>query len=106
MGRGGIYLFFFLLILPVHLFAKFGGQARIDSLIKELGSGKYKKLDSENIRLQTIIAFEYRVIDPNEGVRYGKIALEQALQIGWDVGTMNIYDAIGLCYLNMSDYPK
>ncbi len=54
----------------------FRGQAVIDSLVKELNSGRYDKLDSNRFHLLTDLSFECSSTNPGEGIKYASQALE------------------------------
>jgi len=79
------------------------GQARIDSLVKELNSGRYRS-DTNKVNLLCQISFEYPYINPAEGIKYGMQALELANKLSWDKGIADANSAIGGDFENKTDH--
>ena len=78
------------------------GQERIDSLTIELAGAKK---DSNNVKLLIDLCFKYYSINPDEGIKYGKQALDIAEEIKWEKGIANANGKIGINYWAKSDYP-
>ena len=79
------------------------GQALVDSL---LGQMRPSMEDSAKAKLLNAIADICKAINPNEGIRYGKQALELAEKAGWRKGMATAYTNIGLNYEAMSDHQQ
>lgn len=79
------------------------GQARIDSLLKELPSAKE---DTDNVKLLNALAFSYTNIDPASGIKYGLAGLTLAEKLGWKTGIATSNMVLGVNYFSRSDYPK
>ncbi len=80
------------------------GQAKIDSLLKELP--KMKK-DTNGVNLLKDLSFLYYGINPDEGIKYGKQGLKIAENIKWKLGSAKCYNSLGVVYsFGKSDYPK
>ncbi len=90
-----------LFTLPV--FAQKQGQTLIDSLRKALPE---KKKDTEKIMILSKLSFEYRNMNPDEGIKYGRQALALAEQKGWKKWIAKVYNNIGGNYNAKSDFPQ
>ena len=62
-----------------HLYAQLQGQARIDSLLKEL---PIQKEDTNKVKLLNELSYGYWLINPDEGIKYGQNGLELATKLG------------------------
>jgi len=79
------------------------GQAKIDSLLKELPK---MKEDTNGVILLKSLSYNYSDINPDFGIKYGKQALELAKKINWDFGKVKSYNSLGINYKAKSNYPK
>jgi len=79
------------------------GQAKIDSLLKELPNAKN---DTNHVNLLYYLCFEFGEINPNKGIEYGELGLKLSKKIKWDKGEANIYNSLGVNYISKSNYPK
>lgn len=98
--------FFFLLIFLFSSFfckAQLQGQPLIDSLLKKL---PLIKEDTNRIKILNWLAFTYKTIDPNEGIRYAQQQLELAKALDRKKAVASAYNVLGLNYQYKSDYPK
>jgi two-component system NtrC family sensor kinase len=95
-------LFILFVLLPVFVQAKLQGQERIDSLLKELLRAKE---DTNKVNLLNSLSYDYRLINTDEGIRYGLLALAQATKISWKKGVARSYHSLGVNYQVKSDYP-
>ncbi len=86
-----------------HACAKLTGQARIDSLIKELSSAKE---DTNEVNLLNSIAYAYNNTDPETGITYAQKALRLAETFGFKKGIAGANSMLGVNYMSLSDYPK
>jgi len=93
-------------LLPSHSHARLRGQARIDSLVKELESGHYSEDDTNKVKLLTDICYAYNSIRPAEGLKYGIDALVLAQSLEYKRGIADANAKIGVCHMRLSDYPK
>jgi class 3 adenylate cyclase len=84
--------------------AQLQGQAKIDSLLKELPK---MKEDTNGVNLLKDLSFLYYGINPDEGIKYGKQGLKIAKNINWKLGSAKCYNSLGVVYsFGKSDYPK
>jgi len=82
--------------------AQLSGQARIDSLLKELPK---MKQDTNAVNLLKNLSIEYLPINPDEGIKYGEQGLQLANDINWLEGKAKCNGAIGMNYsFGKSDY--
>lgn len=79
------------------------GQAKIDSLLKELPK---MKEDTNGVNLLKSLSFEYHRINPDKGLKYGKQGLKLAEKIDWALGTAKCYNCIGTNNELKSNYSK
>ncbi|GAB5466721.1 MAG: hypothetical protein Kapaf2KO_21570 [Candidatus Kapaibacteriales bacterium] len=86
---------------PTH--AQLQGQALIDSLEAELPKAKG---DTNEVKLLKYLGESYKSINPDKGVEYGLKAANLANEIDWKMGQGLSYNAIGLNYVTLSNYPK
>jgi tetratricopeptide (TPR) repeat protein len=82
--------------------AQLQGQPLIDSVLKDLSVAK---VDTARIKLLNILAFNYKSIDPNEGIKYALQQLEISKAINRKGGIASAYNSLGLNYQYKSDYP-
>jgi len=97
-----LFVIFFVLINVSN--AQLTGQAKIDSLLKELP--KMKK-DTNGVNLLNDLCFEYYSLNPDEGIKYGEQGLKLAEKLSWREGEAYCYNSLGVVYsFGKSDYPK
>ncbi len=96
-----ILLLFLVFAVPAN--AQIQGQARIDSLLRQL---KQSKEDTNKAKLLYDLSDSYVEINPEEGIKYGLLALELAEKINFNSLTANINNCIGMNFDSKSDYPK
>ncbi len=94
------------LLLPASSSARLRGQPRVDSMIKELESGRFSEDDTSKVKLLTDICYAYNSIRPAEGLKYGIDALVLAQSLEYGRGTADANAKIGICHMRLSDYPK
>ena len=58
------------------------------------------------MKILDYISSDYRLIDPDEGLRYGQQGLALAEKIGWKMGVARSYGSIASNYQYKSDYPN
>lgn len=61
------------------------------------------KEDTSTIRLMNEMAYEYRLVQPDTGLAYGKRALALAQKADWKPGIARSYNCIGINYYMLSD---
>lgn len=83
--------------------AQLKGQARMDSLLAELPKAKN---DTNKVLLLDNISSDYKSINPDEGIKYGKQQLGLSQQLKWPKGIALSYNRIGSNYIFKSDYPN
>jgi adenylate cyclase len=99
----------FLLILLSSLgvagggYAQKQGQAAIDSMLQALPK---QKEDTSKANLLTALSFTYQTINPDEGIKYGRQALELTTKLQWEKGIGNANNRLGNNYYGKSDYLK
>ena len=96
-----VFLFIILILVPHLFFAQKQGQPLIDSLLIELPKAKE---DTNKVLLLNDLTFEYYAINPDEGIKYGKMELALAEKLGWKKGKGNAYSCLGTNYYAKSDY--
>lgn len=97
-----ILLFLFIIDASVNAQPKLG-QARLDSLLAELPK---MKEDSNGVKLMTNLAFEYCLIDPNEGLKWASRELALAQKINMWRGEVWAYNDLGVNYKSKGAYPE
>lgn len=98
------YLLLLLLTLSTgHLYAKLQGQAKIDSLLKELPR---QKEDTNKAKLLNDLSYGYSGINPDEGIKYAMQDLELAAKLNWKKGIGLAYNVLGTNYQSKSDLIK
>ncbi len=90
-------------LLTIHCSAKLHGQAKIDSLLKELPR---QKEDTNKVNILNDISYGYRHIDSDEGIKYGRQALELATKLTWRKGIAGASSELGHNYDAQAEYPK
>ena len=98
-----ILLLTLLQIFYTKAFSQIRGQPVIDSLLLELPKAKE---DTNKVKILSAISYNYPYINPDEGIRYGKQALELAEKLAWTRGIASAYYSIGGNYANRSEYAK
>ena len=99
-----LFILIFILLNTPNLFAQLQGQAKIDSLLKELPK---KKEDTNAVNLLFQLSKESFSTKPDIGIEYGLQGLELAKDINWNQGVANCYSALGTNYGGgKSNYPK
>ncbi len=91
-------------LLTIHCSAQLHGQAKIDSLLKDLPK---QKEDSNKVNILYRLSKEYKNNEnPNDGLKYGLQALETATKIGWKKGIARTSLTIGLCHWRKAEFSK
>jgi class 3 adenylate cyclase len=83
--------------------AELQGQAKIDSLLKELPK---MKEDTNGVNLLAVLSKEYESINPVQGIKYGEQGLELALELNWESGEANCYNSLGVNYFRIRNNDK
>ncbi len=84
-------------------FSQKQGQARIDSLLRELPK---QKEDTNKVKLLAYLSFAYRNTDPDEGLKFGQQCFDLTKKLGWETGIGMTSAALGHNYCAKSDYAK
>jgi len=79
------------------------GQARIDSLLKEVPK---QKDDTNKVNILTAISYACSGVDPDEGIKYGQQALALATKLNWNKRIGDANSTMGANYMNKSGYTK
>jgi len=82
-----------LTLISAHSYATLQGQARIDSLLKELPQ---QKEDTNKVKLLVELSGCYKTISPDEGIKYDQLSLELATKLGWKKGIAATYNTWGI----------
>ncbi len=90
-----------LLVACNNCYAQKTGQARIDSLVKQLGN---LKEDSNKANLLDAVSCGYWYIDPDMGLEYGQQELALARKINLENVIARAYSALSGNYENKADY--
>ncbi len=90
-----LFFIIFILINTQFLNAQLQGQAKIDSLLKELPK---MKEDTNGVNLLSLLSFSYSLLNPNEGIQYGEQGLKLTKKIKWVLGKSKIYNSLGSNY--------
>jgi class 3 adenylate cyclase len=85
------------------LFCDLTGQARLDSLFKELPNAKG---DTNEVELLSDISYTYQVINTDKGVAYGEMAISLAKKLGWKVGLSKSFNSVAVNYALKPDNMK
>src|SRR3954447_4675330 len=79
------------------------GQARIDSLVKQLPNTKE---DTSKVALLNDLSATYSYINSDEGIKAGNKALSLAEKLNWEKGKANAMNSIGMNFEGKSDYAR
>ena len=79
------------------------GQPLIDSLLKELVR---QREDTNKVKVLNALAAEYAGINPDEGIKYGQLQLDLAMQLGWKKGMAMANGRIAENYSGKSDHSR
>ncbi len=90
-------------LITIHCSAQLHGQARIDSLLKELPK---QKEDTNKVNLLNNLSLDYSSIDPDEGIKYGKQGVALAHKINWKKGLEAVNSTLGSNYQTKTDYSE
>lgn len=75
----------------------------LDSLLNLLSSATDKKRICE---LHSKLSAKYKVIDPEKGIKYGKLAREEATNLNWNFGLAQSHYELGSNYRIIAKYPE
>ncbi|MBA3970858.1 MAG: histidine kinase, partial [Bacteroidetes bacterium] len=89
------FCFLLFISLTISVFAQKQGQERIDSLIASIPKALQ---DTNKVKLLGDISATFWSINPEEGIKYGKQALELAEKLEWKKGMASAYGRIGVNY--------
>jgi adenylate cyclase len=98
-----LFIVSFVLCLCPGVYAQLRGQARIDSMVKELPK---QKEDTNKVKLLSSLSFNYSTINTSDGLKFGQQGLDLATKLGWGRGIVHAFLAIGINYETRFDYPK
>jgi class 3 adenylate cyclase len=98
-----ILISFFIISNSSPLFAQKQGQAKIDSLLKELPKAKE---DTNKVKLLDDLSYEYYTINPDDGIKYGEQCLHLSEMLKWKKGIEIALTDLGNCYLVQTNYSK
>ena len=90
-------------LFPLLLSGQKQYQQVIDSLESRLPTVTE---DTIKIKLLDRISLNYINVDPDQGIKYGEMALALSSQLKWEQGVALANSALGLNYQYKSDYPK
>jgi tetratricopeptide (TPR) repeat protein len=93
----------FLAICPYFVCAQKQGQPLVDSLIKELSKAKE---DTSKVLLLDQLSFNYSNINPDEGLKLGKKAIELSNKLGWEKGLAKAMVDVGINHEAKADHSK
>jgi len=82
-------------------FAQKKGQALVDSLLQAL---PHASADTNKVGLLDNLSYTLCYINPDEGLKYGKQALQLSEKLLWAKGIAGACSAIGSNYANKADY--
>ena len=86
-----------------HGFAQKRGQAKIDSIIKEVSNAKE---DTNKVKLLKDLSMCYYNTNTDEGIKYGQMAFGLAEKLGWKKGMASSNNSIGSNFVSKSDFSK
>jgi signal transduction histidine kinase/DNA-binding response OmpR family regulator len=101
MNRRFIIILAYLIVVPFCGFSRLEGQARFDSLLREVSR---HKADTTKAHILNILAYEYAEVDPQKGLEYASQALRLAEQLRWNEGIARTYNSFAYNYLNKSAF--
>jgi adenylate cyclase len=79
------------------------GQVRIDSLLSVLSKAKS---DTDKVKLQVGLAYEYIATNPRVGLNYGLQAVDLSEDVGWKYGIAQSNRIVAQDYMALTDYPN
>ena len=92
-----------LLMLPCILMAQpRQGKALIDSLLQVITTAEE---DTGKVNLLNGLSYGYSTVDPGEGIKYGRQALQLATTLNWRKGIAWSNNSLGANSYRKSDYP-
>ena len=94
-------LFVLTFICLFSVFAQKQGPERIDSLLAELTKTTQ---DTNKVKLLNDFSYTYRLINPDEGIKYGEQALKLAEKLNWKKGIAYANQRLGANNMNKSDF--
>ncbi len=92
-----------IVICPSLAFGKKEGRSLIDSLLQEIKTAKH---DTDKVKMLNKVSFNYRMINGDSTVLYGKQALNLAQEAGFKSGIAMAYKCIGTGYIVKDDPDK
>lgn len=92
-----------IILLFTAVFGSFSQNAQFDSLKNELNNIKD---DKAKTKLLNKIGHLYHALNPQEGLKYARQAIELSQKKDLKLEMANAYLIIGECYYILSDYPK
>ena len=84
-----------------HVSGQLQGQSKIDSLLNKLPT---LSDDTNKAKLLNTISYEYPYINPDEGIKYGRLSLALAEKLKWKEGIAKANSSIGSNYETKADY--
>src|SRR4030095_2553989 len=93
--KKALLIFLLMIALLYSSSAQKSGQERLDSLLAEIPSAKE---DTGKVNLLVDLSFTYNSIDPDQGINYGKEALDLAEKLKWKKGIADANRTIGVNY--------
>ena len=88
------------IVININVFSELMGQAKIDSLLRELPKANE---DTNKVNLLHNLTIEYYRINPIEGIKFNKKQLELAKSIKWSLGEAKAYNSYGNNLSKLSD---
>jgi class 3 adenylate cyclase len=88
-------------LFTINSSAQLKGQARIDSLLKELAR---QKEDTQKLKVLNRLVNEQLGQNNEEATRYARLEMELSEKIGWDKGIGISYNDLGMCYSTIGEY--
>ena len=85
------------------IYAQKQGMARIDSMLQALPK---QKEDTNKVNLLNDLAHDYHSINPDDGIKYARQALDLATKLDWEKGIGNANNYIGVNYQFKTDCSK
>ncbi len=106
MERKYLYIILFLLF-SVSLHGQKRDRQAIDSMLKDLGTDRFAKNDSNKVKQLIRISWAYADNNnPNESIKYAQQGLELALKVNYKKGIQRAYEIIAENYMAKWDHPK
>ncbi|MDT3741463.1 MAG: tetratricopeptide repeat protein [Candidatus Kapabacteria bacterium] len=88
------------IVININVFSELMGQAKIDSLLRELPKANE---DTNKVNLLHNLTIEYYRINPVEGIKFNKKQLELAKSLKWNLGEAKAYNSYGNNLSKISD---